>query len=83
MMKLKLIDDWKKAYKFSSVQLAAFAAIIATIIAANQSLALSLIAMLPEGPMRTVAAALVGALVFVVPALARVIEKCKSDGSAS
>lgn len=74
-MKFKLIDDWKAAHKFASVQLAAIAAALAAIMAANPSLLLGLVGMLPQGPLRILASAAIGLVVFVLPAIARVVQK--------
>jgi hypothetical protein len=80
-MRLKLIDDWKSAHKLASVRLAAFAAALATIIVANQGLALSLIGLLPNGAARTVAGGIVGAIVFLIPALSRVVQVAPKDNA--
>lgn len=74
-MKLKLIEDWKRAPRLGSVQLAAFAGVLAAIITANQGLALGLVGMLPQGKLRIFAAAAIGLVVFVIPALSRILQK--------
>lgn len=77
---MKLIDGWRSAYKFWSIQLAAAAAMVATAVVANQSFVLSLFAFIPEGK-RWPAAAITGLLTFILPALARLIEQPpKGDG---
>jgi hypothetical protein len=78
-MKLKLIDEWRNSYRFASVQFAAIAAILAGVLAANPGMVLGLIGFLPAGPMRTVAAVLVGIVVFVIPTLTRVLKKAPSQ----
>lgn len=74
-MKLKLIDEWRASYKFASIQFAALVAVLSGILAANPGMVLGLINALPVGPMRTIAAIAVSIVVFVVPALTRVVQK--------
>jgi hypothetical protein len=74
-MGIKLVEDWKRSYRWASVQLAAAVAIIAGILTANPGLLLGLIGYLPEGSWRTVASVGVSVTVFVLPTLTRLLHK--------
>ncbi len=74
-MKLQLIENWRASYKYASIQFAALVAILAGIMSANPGMLLGLINYLPVGPMRTVAAVFVSLVVFVIPALTRILQK--------
>lgn len=72
---MKLLNEARNAWKLWSVKLAALAGVLATILAANQSLALGLIYFLPVGPLRIVVAVGIGLVVFVIPTLRTMIER--------
>jgi hypothetical protein len=78
-MKIKVIDNWQNSWKWASIQLAALAGILAGILSANPGLLLGLISHLPTGPWRTLTAIGVAVIVFVIPTLARLIEKCRAE----
>lgn len=79
--KVNLIPDWTKVFKTAGVKLAAIAAILATILASNQSLAIGLVMFLPVGPMRYLVAGLIGIIVFVIPTLTQILKRKKPEGS--
>ena len=70
-----MIKKLREAWKLSSIKLAAVAAILAAILASNQSLALGLVYFLPEGPWRIVAGAAIGIVVFVIPTITRLYKQ--------
>lgn len=74
---MKLIENARQAWKMWSVKLAAVTALLATILAGNQSIALGLIYFLPDGPLRILVAIAIGVIVFVVPVLTRLISQPK------
>ena len=74
---MKLIDEARQAWKLWSVKLAAVTAILAAILASNQSIALGLIYFLPDGPLRVVAAVGIGLVVFVIPTITRLAKQPK------
>lgn len=79
---MKLIDDVHKAHKLASVQLAAFAAVVAGYLAANPDQTEALLALLPEGPLRVLASAGIGVLVFALAAGSRVVKQSKLSDDA-
>ena len=79
---MNLIKNFRQAWKLWSVRLAAVTAILATIIAANQSIALGLIYFLPpEGPLRTIVAVVIGIVVFVIPTVTRLMKQKKLEST--
>ena len=82
-LRVRLIDDWNRAYKYSSVQLAAVGALLAgfvqwfpaTATEAWNALPQDLRALLPSWLTSTFPVILLGAIV-----LARVTKKAKPDG---
>lgn len=65
-----VIDRWHEMWCRYSVRLAAATATLATLLIANQNLALSLLAYLPEKSFtRLLCAICIGVVVFVVPTL--------------
>lgn len=86
----KLITEWSAWWKLHSVKLAALMGILTGIITENQTLVLGIIGIIPTDPvMRAMFAGGVGALVFLVPTIARLwpqditISKEKTDGDQS
>lgn len=77
---MKLIEEARQAWKLWSVKLAALTAILAAIVASNQTIALGLVYFLPEGPWRVVAGVGIGLVVFVIPTVVRLVKQGKSDG---
>lgn len=77
---MKLIEEARQAWKLWSVKLAALTAILAAIVASNQTIALGLVYFLPEGPWRVVAGIGIGLVVFVIPTVVRLVKQGKSDG---
>lgn len=67
----------RSAWKLWSVKLAAVVAILAGLLAGNQSIALGLIYFLPDGPWRVVIAIAVSVIVFVIPTITRMIQQPK------
>lgn len=77
----KLIPEWREAWRWWSVQLAALFAILAGLLTANPGLVLGLVGMLPSGLWRWAIAALIAIIVFVIPTLARLWQQeGKRDG---
>lgn len=70
---MRLIDEAKSWHKFGSVRLAGIAAVVAGYLAANPDQTTELLALLPDGPLRTVAAAAVGLFVFSLATGARLL----------
>jgi len=77
---MNLIKELRAAWKLWSVKLAALTAILAAIVASNQTIALGLVYFLPEGPWRVVAGVGIGLVVFVIPTVVRLVKQGKSDG---
>jgi hypothetical protein len=75
---MKLVDNWiidlKRAW---SIRMAAAFGIIASVLMANPSLVLGLIAFMPTGFWRYVASAGVGFVVFVIPTIAKLTAQPK------
>lgn len=67
----------RAAWKLWSVKLAAVVAILAGLLAGNQSIALGLIYFLPDGPWRVVIAIAVSVIVFVIPTITRMWQQPK------
>lgn len=85
-----LITEWRAWWKLHSVKLAALMGILTGIITENQTLVLGIIGMIPTDPLLRAAFAVgAGALVFLVPTIARLwpqditISKGKADGDQS
>ena len=76
---MKLIEEARRAWKLWSVKLAALTAILAAIVASNQTIALGLVYFLPEGPWRIVAGIGIGLVVFVIPTVARLVKQEKLE----
>jgi len=76
---MNLIKELRAAWKLWSIKLAAVAAILATVIASNQSIALGLVYFLPDGPWRIVAGIGIGLVVFVIPTITRLMKQSKLE----
>jgi len=76
---VKLIEEARQAWKLWSVKLAALTAILAAIVASNQTIALGLIYFLPDGPWRVVAGIGIGLVVFVIPTITRLMKQSKLE----
>lgn len=72
----KFIRD---AWRLWSVKLAALVAVLTTIIAGNQTIALGLVYFLPDGLWRWVVAGGIGIVVFVIPAATRLVKQTKPE----
>lgn len=71
---MKLIDNWLETLlKAGSIRLAALAGLVAGYLSANPDQTQALLALLPDGPLRTVAAAAVGLFVFSLATGARLL----------
>lgn len=80
---MNFIENWAaSAWRLWSVRLAAFAGIVAGVLAANPALVLGLIGFMPSGPWRYVASAGVGLVVFIIPTITRLTSQEKTDGRA-
>ena len=67
-----LVPEWRKAWKWSSVQLAAAVSMAVTAFASNPQLLLSIVNFMPADPtQRAVAAIGVGAIAFFGPTVLR------------
>lgn len=77
-----LVPEWRRAWKWSSVQLAAIISAAVTAFAANPQLLLSIINFMPTDPtQRAFAAVAVGAVAFFGPTLLRLWnQEGKADG---
>ena len=78
---MNLIEEARQAWKLWSIKLAAVTAILATVIASNQSIALGLVYFLPDGPWRIVAGICIGLVVFVIPTMTRLMKQSKLEKS--
>lgn len=81
---MKLIGSFSVWYRMWSIQLAAAAGVLAATVVANPGLLLGLVGMFP-GRWRWLAAAMAGAVVFILPALTRLAHqpKLNPDGDQS
>ncbi len=70
---MRLIDEARSWHKFASVRLAALAGIVAAYLAANPDVTTELLALLPDGPARTLASAGIGVFVFSLAAGSRLV----------
>ena len=78
---MKLIDNWLETLlKAGSIRLAAMAGIVAGYLAANPDQTQALLALLPGGPMRGLAAAGIGMFVFSLATGARLVRKSGGEG---
>jgi len=80
-----LVPEWRKAWRFSSVQLAALIGAVVTAFASNPQLLLGIINFMPTDPtQRAVAAVAVGAVAFFGPTVLRLWQQgSKPDGNAA
>lgn len=82
-MPLKLVPDWRHAWRWGSVHLAAFVAAVSAVLTLNPNIVIGLLAFIPRGPWQYGAAFLVAVFVFVIPTLTRIYRKTppeKCDG---
>lgn len=79
-----LVPEWRKAWKWSSVQLAALIGTAVTAFAANPQLLLSIVNFMPADPtQRAFAAIAVGGVAFFGPTLLRLWQQGgKTDDAA-
>jgi hypothetical protein len=77
-----LIPEWRKAWKFSSVQFAALIGAVVTAFASNPQLLLSIVNFMPADPtQRAFAAIAVGGIAFFGPTVLRLWQQgSKADG---
>lgn len=77
----RLVDGWRQFYKRASVWLAGVVSAIATIIAANQGIYMTLIGYLPkEGLTRILALAGLAGAVFIVPTITVLVKQKSVSG---
>ena len=75
-----LVPEWRKAWKWSSVQLAAVASAAVGALAAQPQLMLSIVNYMPADPtQRAMAAIGVGAIAFFGPTILRLWKQGKAD----
>lgn len=74
-----LIDECGGWWKLWSVRLAAVAGIVAAYLAANPNDTEKLLGLLPDGPLRTLAAVGVGLFVFVTATGSRLVKQPTKD----
>jgi len=74
---MKLIDEARDWHKMLSVRLAAVAGMVAAYLAANPDQTQALLALLPDGPIRTLAAMGIGLFVFSLATGARLVQQKK------
>lgn len=70
-----LIDEARNWSRLWSVRLAAFAGVVAAYLAANPDQTEELLALLPEGPLRVLASAGIGLLVFGLATGTRLVKQ--------
>lgn len=69
---MKLIENWTThLWKAWSIRLAMIAGLVGGYLAANPETTQALLALLPDGPARTLAGAGIGLLIFALPTVAR------------
>lgn len=79
-----LVPEWRKAWKWSSVQFAAVISAAVTAFAANPQLVLSIVNYMPADPTQRAAAAIaVGAIAFFGPTVLRLWNQEKADDGAA
>jgi hypothetical protein len=76
---MQIVENWRSAWRLYSVRLAAAAGLIAAYLAANPDQTQDLLALLPDGPMRTLAAAGIGLFVFTLATGTRLARQPKKD----
>jgi len=77
-MKLRLVEDWRRAWRWWTVHLAVLVGAAASVFTAHPAILLGLIGFIPAGVLRYVAAGIVGLVVIVIPTALRVIEQPKA-----
>lgn len=71
---MKLIDDYRRAWRLYSVRLAAVAGVLATGLSVAPGLLTWLVdEFLPYGPWRIAVSVLIGLVVFVIPTVVRLM----------
>lgn len=76
---MKLVDEASHWYKLASVRLAMIAGVAAAYLAAKPDVTEELLALLPEGPVRVVASALIGLFVFGLATGTRLVRKSEPN----
>lgn len=76
----RLIDNAGAWHKLWSVRIAAFAGSLTSFLIAFPDQRAALLALIPDGPLRVLAAFAVGFLVFAVPTAARLTRQGGRDG---
>lgn len=77
------VPEWRKAWKWSSVQLAALISAAVTAFAAQPQLLLSIVNYMPADPaQRAIAAIAIGFIAFFGPTVLRLWKQGKSDDTA-
>lgn len=71
---MKFVDDARKWHKFASVRLAAVMGAVLAYLVADPMALQSLVALIPDGPWRTVIGAVAGFIVFSAPTILRVLK---------
>lgn len=71
-MPVKLIDDWKRSWRWSSVRAAAIFAVIMGFFVENAQIVIALVALIPTGITQLVIAIIVALLTFIIPFLLRI-----------
>ena len=78
-----LVPEWRKAWKWSSVQLAALISAAVTAFAAQPQLLLSIVNYMPADPaQRAIAAIAIGGIAFFGPTVLRLWKQGTSDDAA-
>ena len=80
---MKLVDEWRKSYKWLSIQLAILAGAVAGYLAANPDVTKQLLDTLPEGPARVWASAGVGLFVTMLAGGSRLVKQGKPPANSN
>ena len=78
-MPLRLVQNWRHAYRWGSVQLAALVAAVSAVLTLNPNIVIGLLAFIPRGPLQYGAALLVALFVFIIPVASRVLHKAPPE----
>lgn len=71
---MKFVEDARKWHKFASVRLAAVMGAVLAYLVADPMALQSLVELIPDGPARTIVAALAGFILFSAPTILRVLQ---------
>jgi len=77
---MRPVENWRAAWRFYSVRLAALAGVVAGYLAANPDQTQALLDVLPDGPLRVLASIGIGVFVFGLATGTRLARQGKAEG---